>query len=94
MSDNNVTPPREMKFSASQGLYHLSGDATSGRIYDQLSKQLNLLKAMLLMTYAEHGEVFRLTNDDWQDNYMWGCADIADECIDLLNAHIEIAHNE
>jgi hypothetical protein len=46
------------------------------------------------MTYGEPGEIFRSINDDGQDNYMWGCADIAGECLELLKTYMELARNK
>ena len=42
------------------------------------------LSAMLALTSGEPGETFRRLSDDIQGNYMWACADMARELMDLV----------
>ena len=50
---------------------------------DTLTKKLAQLQAMLLMTYGEARESFSYMNDALQDNFLWACSDMADECLTL-----------
>ena len=77
---------RLFSFTATPDFYRL-GTVTKNNISDQLAKQLSHLQAMLHMTYAEQGETFRMMNNTLQDNFMWGCAGLVDECVALFEIH-------
>lgn len=50
---------------------------------NQMTAKTAQLVALLTNTYGGGGESFRCMNDRQQDNYLWACAEIAEE-IDLL----------
>lgn len=52
--------------------------------YDILGQKLLQLQALLLMTYGSQREGFADLADEWQDNYMWACYDLAKDCYGLL----------
>lgn len=54
--------------------------------YDRLTQKLAQLRAMLLMTYGNAGADFRNMADNHQDDYLWGCFDLAQEAADLADA--------
>jgi|LakMenEpi03Aug12_release.lakeMendotaPanAssembly.Ray.scaffolds.fasta_scaffold634776_1 hypothetical protein len=53
---------------------------------ETLHTKLTHLRALLLVTYGAGGDTFRTYSDDIQDTYLWACADMADECVNRLNA--------
>jgi hypothetical protein len=53
---------------------------------EKLDTRLRHLRAQLIMTYGETGAAFRCLRDDYQDDYLWGCFELADECSDSLRA--------
>lgn len=61
-------------------------DATDASVKNLLSIKLTHLEAMLMATYGESGESFRVWNDLLQDNFMWSCAELATECRALFSA--------
>ena len=73
-----------LNFSASPDFYRL-GKVSNLDIFDQLSMQIDRLQGMMKMTCGEQGTAFRTMNDTLQDNYMWACAGLVDECKELLD---------
>lgn len=69
--------------------YAVPRSADKSGLLDCLTPKLEQLKAMLFMTYGESGASFRGAIDDIQDNYMWACALLADECAALLRCATE-----
>ena len=50
---------------------------------DALTKKLAQLHAMLFTTYGDAQESFSSLSDELQDNFMWACSDMAEECLAL-----------
>lgn len=48
------------------------------------------LRALLDNTYGESGDAFRRMNDDRQDEYLWACADMAEEIVKSLESLAEL----
>jgi len=65
-------------------VYAIAEGASAGDLYNHLHTQLTHLSVMLLMTYGGGGESFRNYNDQIQDEYMWACSQLADECRELF----------
>jgi hypothetical protein len=51
--------------------------------YDALTAKLSKLQAMLYMTYGNATETFNAMSDTLRENYMWACAGLIDECVEL-----------
>lgn len=54
--------------------------------FDKLQAKLCQLRALLVSIYGGGGESFRGMNDELQDNFIWACADMAEECERLTDA--------
>ena len=83
MTERNITLPdsKTVIRSASGGaLYTLADGAERDDIQSTLSAKLGQLKAMLKITYGASAESFHNYNREIQENYMWACADLAEEC--------------
>lgn len=48
-------------------------------LHDKLDTKARQLRAMLHRTYGQAGDDFRTSSYELQDDYLWACADIADE---------------
>ncbi len=48
-----------------------------------LHRKLRQLHAMLLRTYGEEGSNLQAMADELRDDYMWACADVANDCMKL-----------
>lgn len=48
-------------------------------LQDKLDTKARQLRALLHQTYGQAGDDFRTTSYELQDDYLWACADIADE---------------
>jgi hypothetical protein len=68
---------------ASGTLYDSTPGAIVGALDDLLSEKLHQLSALLKVPYAGSGETFRNLNPSIQDNYMWCCSALVDECLQL-----------
>lgn len=92
MADANSTaaPNEGIRFSP---VSQLNKRAHSLDIADTLNAKLSQLTAMLAVTYGCGGPTFREFNDEIQDNYMWACSDLADECRELFSALDQIPDN-
>lgn len=53
-------------------------------LQDKLDTKARQLRALLHQTYGQAGDEFRTTSPDLQDDYLWACADIADEIWESL----------
>lgn len=53
---------------------------------DILSSKLSHLQAMLMMTYGNGQDPFDSMSDVVRDNYMWACAALVDDCIELVES--------
>ncbi|WP_301101099.1 hypothetical protein [Propionivibrio sp.] len=60
--------------------YRIAPEVGLDEVHDYLNARLGQLFALLATTYGEGGESFRACNDDIQDDYLWSCATLADEC--------------
>ena len=60
--------------------------ARKGDLIDALDAKLSQLSSMLVFTYGCGGSAFRSYTDEIQDNYMWACSNLADECRELAVA--------
>lgn len=84
MADANST--QEAKFAAAVPSVYLHNPAASSEDrLDQLTARLGQLSAMLLLTHARLGteDSFGRLNATHQDNYMWCCWSLAEECREL-----------
>lgn len=75
-----------MNFTAASGVYALAPDACADDVHAQLSARLSHLAALLQMTMGAGFEAFTNYNATTQENYLWTCSTLADECEDLLDA--------
>lgn len=95
-SSNQNQDIERFTFTSTPGLYQLRNDVSAMDLIDQVGTRLSQLTAMLMMTYGEGGEAFRSLNDDHQDNYLWGCFDLATESKQLFDRisakHVEVRH--
>ena len=48
-----------------------------------LTAKLAQLRALLSMTYGSARESFKDQDEETQDNFLWACSDLSDQCIDL-----------
>lgn len=53
---------------------------------DKLNELSSKLAALVVVTYGESGAVFRRIADNFQDCYMWQCADLACELKTLVHS--------
>ncbi|HRI91467.1 MAG TPA: hypothetical protein PLS93_07435 [Accumulibacter sp.] len=86
MATENSTPTRTaFNFpSGASSVYAIANGASAGDLSDHLDTRLAHLSALLCMTYGEGGEAFRNHNNQIQDEYMWACSQLADECRELF----------
>ena len=71
----------------------IPASANIGDVCDTLSAKLSQLSALLNATYGNSRESFSSMNDTHQDNYLWACSNLADECralFDELSCQTEI----
>ncbi|GEM_PF-2570362 len=74
MPDAIIPQTQGLDFTAAQGLYQFSPDATLGDIQDQLSAKQKQLQAMLFI-----GAQARFDYSEDMENYLWSCRMAADE---------------
>lgn len=89
-------PPAEypLGFTATAGsMYALSTEATRDDVHTQLSARLSHLCALLAMTYGAGYQAFRMYGETTQENYLWTCSSLANECDELLVA-LDERHRE
>lgn len=77
--------PRLLGFPATMGVYSMSPRASSDDVYNHLSARLSQLSAMLAMTFGGGYEAFKSNSDCTQENYLWACSMLADECEELAD---------
>lgn len=80
---NKSTANTDLTFTAAGPIYQAKPDASTDSITNHLGAKLAQLSAMLHLVYGEGLERFNNMNDTIQDNYLWSCAMIADECKEL-----------
>lgn len=92
MADSNSTQhqsqsnDRVIGFAApASPFYLLHGDVTAMDAQDQLNARLLQLSAMLTMTCGAGFETFSNWSNEVQQNYLWACSMMADECKELSN---------
>jgi hypothetical protein len=73
-----------MQFAATPTLYALDPAATHDDVSAHLSARLGHLRALLRMTYGAGYTAFAEYGAETQENYLWACSSIADECAALL----------
>ena len=54
--------------------------------YNELTKKICQLHALLTMSQGEALEILDTKNDSLREHYYWACADLAKDCGDLLAA--------
>ncbi|MFZ2387387.1 MAG: hypothetical protein WAW69_06235 [Polaromonas sp.] len=54
--------------------------------YNNLTKKLCQLEAMLAMSYGDARESLDEMNDSLRDHYYWACSDLARDCGNLLES--------
>lgn len=64
--------------------YLLHGDVTALDAQDQLGARLSQLSAMLTMTCGGGFDSFCQWSEEIQQNYLWACSMLADECKELM----------
>jgi len=69
--------------SAVTPLYALRDETKQSELIDRLRNRLAHLSSLLIATYGASGDSFRDLGDTNQDNYLWACSDMADECREL-----------
>ena len=73
--------------SASGGqLYQLADGVERNDIQSTLSAKLSHLHAMLVTSYGSGYESFSNYSAAIQDNYLWACSDLAEECKHLAES--------
>ena len=75
-------------------VYAIAERARADDLHNYLDNRLAHLTALLMMTYGEAGEAFRNYNDRIQDEYMWACGQMADECRELFTQVMAKAREE
>ncbi|CAG4883811.1 putative DNA binding protein, possibly associated to lesions; CP4-6 prophage (modular protein) [Georgfuchsia toluolica] len=70
------------EFAAANGLYKVV-TSKPGAAKDQLTARLAQLESMLTMVTGEGLQAFTLISDVRQDNYLWGCLMMVEECRQL-----------
>lgn len=92
MADSNSTQhqhklnDRVIDFAAPASPFYLLHDGvTAMDAQDQLSARLLQLSAMLTMTCGAGFETFSNWSNEIQQNYLWACSMLADECKELSN---------
>lgn len=80
---NKSTANADLTFTAANAIYQANPDAAAGDISDHLNAKLGQLSAMLHLIFGEGLGRFNNMSDTIQDNYLWSCAMIADECKEL-----------
>jgi hypothetical protein len=61
--------------------------------FDKLSMKLAILHANLELIYGEGFENFETYSDNLKDVYLWGCATLASEALDLIKSKsAEVSH--
>lgn len=86
MAENEFTEKPstiDLTFTAAKGVYQAKPDAATEDVTDHLNAKLGQLSAMLHLIFGEGLGRFNNMNDTIQDNYLWSCAMIADECKEL-----------
>lgn len=61
-----------------------SGDISLDE-YDDLSAKLAMLSANLSVICGEGFDAFNRHNNDIQQNYIWGCSTLANECRAIID---------
>ena len=69
-----------MADTQSFGIYTIDPNADKMELRDHLHTRLLQLHAMLMITYGCGAETFQNWSKDVQENYMWACSSMADEC--------------
>lgn len=83
---NSTSTETPIKLSPAMGLYEIPAGTNKHDIQEFLISRLTQLHALLEITYGNGAEVFQNWSSDIQDNYMWGCASLAEECRQLAEA--------
>lgn len=60
--------------------------------FEKLSMKLAILHANLHLIYGEGAENFASYSDDLKDVYLWGCAELAGEALELIKSKPEVSH--
>lgn len=82
MSDTTNTTAG-LKFTASP-VYQAKPDAETTDVTDHLNARLGQLSAMLHLIVGEGLGRFQNMNNTIQEDYLWSCAMISDECKELV----------
>lgn len=80
---NEIPNNRDLAFTAASPIYQAKPDAATEDVTDHLNAKLGQLSAMLHLIFGEGLSRFNNMSDTIQDNYLWSCAMIADECKEL-----------
>ena len=54
--------------------------------FDKLSMKLAILHANLQLIHGEGAENFQTFSDELKNTYLWGCATLAGEALDLIHS--------
>lgn len=55
--------------------------------YDDLSKNLKILHANLTLVVGESFKTFDLHSGEIKEAYLWGCAELANDCLKLIEVN-------
>lgn len=76
---------RVIHFAAARGqFYLLHGEASTMDVKDHLGARLSQLSAMLIMIHGGGFDSFCQWSEEIQQNYLWACSMLADECKELV----------
>lgn len=81
--------PNAVNFAATPSLYRLDPAAHAMDALDQATARLSQLRAMLSLTFGEGAKHLRELDATRRDNFMWGCATLVDEAVELLTVAFE-----
>ncbi|WP_291981216.1 hypothetical protein [Candidatus Accumulibacter sp. ACC005] len=65
-------------------VYAIAEGASANDLCNHLDTRLAHLSALLEVAYGGGGEAFRGYSNEIQDQYLWACAQLADECRELF----------
>lgn len=86
MNAKQSTTLHAMNFTACNGLYVISPDATADSIHNQITARLTQLNVLLSSSIGESGFANRVgMTDQMKDEYLWTCSTIVEEVRELVS---------
>ena len=83
-ASNESAANADLKFTAAGAIYQAKTGTRKADITDHLNAKVGQLSAMLHLIVGEGLGRFQCMSDTIQDDYIWSCAMIADECKELV----------